>query len=42
MTSNETKRKQFIEELAAVRNSSREVQKQFLADLCDIYQYKNN
>lgn len=33
MTSNETKRKQFIEELAAVRNSSREVQKQFLADL---------
>lgn len=33
MTSNETKRKQFIEKLAAVRNSSREVQKQFLADL---------
>lgn len=33
MTSNETKRKQFIEELAAVRNSSRDVQKQFLADL---------
>lgn len=33
MTSNETKRKQFIEELAAVRDSSREVQKQFLADL---------
>ena len=35
MTSNETKRKQFIEELAAVRKSSREVQKQFLADLCE-------
>ena len=35
MTSNETKRKQFIEELAAVRNSSREVQKQFLADLSE-------
>lgn len=35
MTSNETKRKQFIEELAAVRNSSREVQKQFLADLLE-------
>lgn len=33
MTSNETNRKQFIEKLAAVRNSSREVQKQFLADL---------
>lgn len=33
MTSNETKRKQFIEQLAAVRNSSSEVQKQFLADL---------
>lgn len=33
MTSNETKRKQFIEGLAAIRVSSREVQKQFLADL---------
>lgn len=33
MTSNETKRKQFIEQLAAIRVSSREVQKQFLADL---------
>lgn len=35
MTSNETKRKQFIEQLAAVRNSSSEVQKQFLADLLE-------
>ena len=35
MTSNETKRKQFIEKLAAVRNSSREVQKQFLVDLLE-------
>lgn len=35
MTSNETKRKQFIEQLAAIRVSSREVQKQFLADLLE-------
>ena len=33
MTSYETKRKQFIEQLATIRVSSREVQKQFLADL---------
>ena len=33
MTSYETRRKQFIEQLAIVRNDSLKAQKQFLADL---------
>ena len=32
MTSYETRRKQFIEQLAIVRNDSLKAQKQFLAD----------